>query len=76
VTKVLEMAQKEEVPAETVTPREKSYDTIVETASGRGIDLIVMDTYGKTGIGKLLMGSSTEKVIANAGCTVLVVKSL
>ena len=38
-------------------------------------DLIVMGTYGKTGIKKLLMGSSTEKVIGSAGCAVLVVKS-
>jgi hypothetical protein len=74
--KVLEMAQKEEVPAEAVTPQGKSYDTIVETAGGRGVDLIVMGNYGTTGIKKLLMGSSTEKVIGNAGCAVLVVKSL
>jgi nucleotide-binding universal stress UspA family protein len=33
-----------------------------------------MGMYGKTGLKKILMGSSTEKVIGNAGCTVLVVK--
>ena len=76
VTRLLEMARKEEVPAEALTPKGKSHDAIVETASGRGIDLIVMGSYGKTGIGKLLMGSSTEKVVGNAGCAVLVVKSL
>jgi nucleotide-binding universal stress UspA family protein len=33
-----------------------------------------MGTYGKTGLKKLLMGSSTEKVIGQASCAVLVVK--
>lgn len=73
--KVVEMAQKEGVSAEAVTPIGRSFNTIVETAGGRGVDLIVMGTYGKTGVKKLLMGSSTEKVIGNAGCAVLVVKA-
>ncbi|HYA31385.1 MAG TPA: universal stress protein [Thermodesulfovibrionales bacterium] len=33
-----------------------------------------MGTFGKTGFRKILMGSSTEKVIGKAGCAVLVVK--
>jgi len=34
-----------------------------------------MGAYGKTGLKKLLMGSSTEKVIGLVGCAVLVVNS-
>ncbi len=75
VNKVVELAKKEGVEVEAVTPVGRSYDAIVETAGGRGVDLIVMGTYGKTGVRKLLMGSSTEKVIVNAACAVLVVKS-
>ena len=71
----LEMAQKEGVSAEALTPTGKPFNVVVETASGMGVDFIVMGAYGKTGIKKLLMGSSTEKVIGNAGCAVLVVKS-
>ena len=74
--KVVEMAQKEGVSAEAVTPIGRSFNAIVETAGGRGVDLIVMGTYGKTGVKKLLMGSSTEKVIGSAGCAVLVVKAV
>jgi len=74
VKAVAELAQKEGVPVETMTPKGRSFDVIVETAGGRGVDLIVMGTYGKTGLGRLLMGSSTEKVIGRAGCGVLVVK--
>jgi nucleotide-binding universal stress UspA family protein len=73
--KAFEMAQKEGVSAEAVTPTGRSFNMIVETAGGRGVDLIVMGTYGKTGVKKLLMGSSTEKVIGTAGCAVLVVKA-
>jgi len=73
--KAVAQAQKEGVSAEAVTPIGKPFDAIVETAGGRGVDLIIMGTYGKTGIKKLLMGSSTEKVIGNAGCAVLVVKA-
>jgi nucleotide-binding universal stress UspA family protein len=75
VARVVEMGQKEGISIEALTPIGRSYDAIVETAGGRGIDLIVMGTYGKTGLKKLLMGSATEKVIGLAGCAVLVVKS-
>jgi nucleotide-binding universal stress UspA family protein len=68
-------AQKEGVSAEAVTPVGRSFNVIIETAGGRGVDLIVMGTYGKTGVKKFLMGSATEKVIGSAGCGVLVVKA-
>ncbi|HTG01709.1 MAG TPA: universal stress protein [Nitrospirota bacterium] len=70
-----ETAWKAGVPAEAVTPTGRSADAIVETAAGRGVNLIVMGTYGRTGVKKLFMGSATEKVIGSAGCAVLVVKA-
>jgi hypothetical protein len=70
-----ELAKKESVSAEAVTPAGRSFNAIVETAGGRAVDLIVMGTYGKTGVKKFIMGSSTEKVIGTAGCAVLVVKA-
>jgi len=73
--RVVELARKESIPAEALTPSGRAHDVIAETAGGRGIDLIVMGAYGKTGLKKLLMGSSTEKVIGLAGCAVLVVKA-
>jgi nucleotide-binding universal stress UspA family protein len=57
-----------------MTPIGKPSEIITETAAGRGVDLIVMGTYGRTGLKKLLMGSTTEKVIGTAGCAVLVAK--
>ena len=75
VDKVVDMAHDEGVPIEAITPMGRSHNVIVETAGGRGVDLIVMGTYGKTGIKRLLMGSSTERVIGHAGCAVLVVRA-
>ncbi len=73
VARVVETARKQGISVEALTPIGRPYETIVETAGGRSIDLIVMGTYGKTGFKKLLMGSATEKVIGLAGCAVLVV---
>jgi nucleotide-binding universal stress UspA family protein len=70
-----EMAQKAGVAVDTVVPTGKPHDAIAETAGGRGVDLIVIGAYGKSGLKKLLMGSTTEKVIGRAGCAVLVVKT-
>jgi nucleotide-binding universal stress UspA family protein len=75
VNAVVEAAQKEDIPVAASTPIGSSYHAIVEAAGGRGVDLIVMGTYGKTGLRKLLMGSSTERVIGLASCAVLVVRA-
>ncbi len=74
VNKAAALAQQEGVAVETLTPMGRSYEAIVEAAGGRGVDLIVVGTYGKTGLTKILMGSSTERVIGLAGCAVMVVK--
>jgi nucleotide-binding universal stress UspA family protein len=75
VRDVAELAHKAGITAETMTPVGKPHEVITEVASGRGVNLIVIGTYGKTGIRKLLMGSTTEMVIGLAGCPVLVVNS-
>jgi nucleotide-binding universal stress UspA family protein len=74
VNAVIEMAKKEGVTAEGMTPTGRSYNVIVETAGGRGVDLIVMGIPVKTTLEKFFTGSATEKVIGTAGCAVLIVK--
>jgi nucleotide-binding universal stress UspA family protein len=75
VMKIAEMAEKEGIKIEeTLTPVGKAHDVITEIAGGRGVDLIVMGTYGRTGVKRLLMGSTTEKVIGSADCAVLVAR--
>lgn len=74
VEKVIEMATKEGIPIEGLTPIGRSYTLIVETAGGRGVDLIVMGIPVKGAVKKIFTGSATEQVIGKAGCAVLVVK--
>ncbi len=75
VNHAVELARKEGLQAEGVTAVGRSSDVIVEQAGGRGVDLIVMGTFGKTGLKKALLGSATEKVIGHAGCAVLVAQA-
>jgi nucleotide-binding universal stress UspA family protein len=49
-------------------------DEIVKTASRLKKHLIVMGTYGWRGINKVIMGSTTERVVMDAPCPVLAVK--
>ena len=47
---------------------------IVRVARERNIDLIVISSHGRTGIGRMLFGSTAESVVRHAHCPVLVVK--
>jgi nucleotide-binding universal stress UspA family protein len=47
---------------------------IINYASSRSIDLIVIGIKGMTGVQKFLMGSVTNKVTSHAHCSVLAVR--
>ena len=49
-------------------------EALVETAKKDKVGLIVLGTHGRTGLTRLLMGSTTERVIGHAHCNVLVVR--
>lgn len=48
---------------------------ILRAAMELQCDLIVMGTHGRTGLGRLLMGSVAEQVLRRAPCPVLTVKT-
>jgi nucleotide-binding universal stress UspA family protein len=48
---------------------------IVSAARAMESDLIVMGTHGRTGLGRLLMGSVAENVLRTAPCPVVTVKT-
>jgi len=50
-------------------------DVVIKLAEEKGADLIVVGTHGRTGFGKVLLGSVSERVIGKAKCAVLVVKA-
>jgi universal stress protein A len=47
---------------------------IVRVARERGVGLIVISSHGRTGLGRILFGSTAEAVVRHAHCPVLVVK--
>jgi nucleotide-binding universal stress UspA family protein len=51
----------------------KAYKEIVETAKENNVDLIVMATRGLTGLDYFLLGSTAERVVRMAECSVLTV---
>jgi len=48
---------------------------VLHVAQEIGANLIVMGTHGRTGLGRLLMGSVAEQVVRQAACPVLTVKT-
>lgn len=46
---------------------------IIETAQGSRGDLIAMCTHGRSGIGRWVLGSVTERVLTHSGDPVLVI---
>lgn len=61
------------VACETVAvEHEHPYQAIIDTATARGCDLIVMASHGRRGIGALVLGSETVKVLTHCKIPVLV----
>ena len=47
---------------------------IINAAKELDCDLIILGTHGRTGVDRLLMGSTAEKVVRKAGCPIFVVR--
>jgi nucleotide-binding universal stress UspA family protein len=50
------------------------YEQIVRAARLKRADMLVIGTHGRTGLGKLLLGSVAERVLSTARCPVLTVR--
>jgi nucleotide-binding universal stress UspA family protein len=50
-------------------------DEIVAAAREWKADLIVTASHGRSGVSRLLLGSTAESVLRQAACTVMVIKS-
>lgn len=62
------------VDLEYLVVQGEPHEVIPAVARERGADLIVMGTYGRRGIRRMIMGSVTSGVILDSPCDVLVVK--
>jgi nucleotide-binding universal stress UspA family protein len=70
---------REQIPAGVGNVRSLVLDgdpaaTIVDTAFMEDVELIVMSTHGRSGLGRWMFGSTTEKVLRAAPCPVMVVR--
>ena len=65
----------EGVSFETVTKSGKEAEEILEFAKEEQVDLIVMGTHGRTGMGHVFFGSVAEKVIRHSPIPVLIIPS-
>jgi len=50
------------------------YQVILEEEKKKSIDMIIIPPHGKAGFKDFFLGSTVDKVVNNAGCTVVVVK--
>jgi nucleotide-binding universal stress UspA family protein len=61
------------LPHEFHFPVGDVWQNLANIIEGRDIDLLILGTHGRTGIGKVLMGSVAETVFRQATCPVLTV---
>jgi len=50
------------------------YHEITQAAQDHDIDLIIISTHGRTGLARVFLGSTAERVVRHAPCPVLVVR--
>jgi nucleotide-binding universal stress UspA family protein len=63
----------ESIPHRNYVRHGQVWGNLAEIAKENEIDLIVMGTHGRTGLGKLLLGSVAENILRHAKCPVLTV---
>jgi nucleotide-binding universal stress UspA family protein len=63
-----------EIPVESYFRVGCPFEEIVSMSNHFSVDLIVIGSHGHTGIKRLLLGSTAERVVQHAHCPVLVVK--
>lgn len=71
------IAEREEcagLDIEEIIAHGEAASEIVRVAEERQADLIVISSHGRTGLGRILFGSTAEAVVRHASCPVLVVK--
>jgi hypothetical protein len=73
--KIRATAEGKGIQLETLAIEDDPYKAITNLSFERGTDIIIMGTHGRTGIAKLIIGSTAESVISLSKCAVLVTRS-
>jgi nucleotide-binding universal stress UspA family protein len=75
VSDIAEEAEVQGVPAVTEVQLGTPHEILLDYADANDIDLIVMGTHGRTGLGRYLLGSVTQKAVRLAEVPVLTVQA-
>lgn len=70
-----ELEEKTDLDAHTEVLKGNPSSEIVSYAEENGVDLIVMGTQGRTGLDRILVGSTAEKVVRTSPVPVMTVRS-
>ena len=70
----LKRVQDAGLEGDTMVVHGMPFDEIVQTAKTNNVNLIIMGSHGRTGLGRLFLGSVAEKVVRLAPCPVLVTR--
>ena len=73
VMELAELAEANGLVAITEVKQGVAFRDIIDYAKNNDIDLIVMGTHGRTGLGRYLLGSVTEKVVRLSKIPVLTI---
>ncbi len=73
ISRMAEEMKKAGLPARGVVKTGWAADTIIKYSEENGIDLIIMSTHGRSGIGRWFMGSVADKVVRHSKVPVLTV---
>lgn len=72
---IAKAAKESRVPCETQSVTdEHPYEAIIRIAKIRDCDLIVMSSHGRSGLKALLLGGTTQRVLAHSALPVLVLR--
>jgi nucleotide-binding universal stress UspA family protein len=74
IQKALDRVQQAGIQGDGVIVEGIPFQTIVDIAKDKHVDVIVMGTHGRAGLSHILMGSVAEKVVRLAPCSVLVTR--
>ena len=73
LNRVANAAKQAGVACDTIQVEDaRPYQAIIATAGGRGCDLIVMASHGRSGLSAVVLGSVTNKVLTHTKIPVLV----
>ena len=75
VARAVDLLSGQGVAAEGTTAEGEVADAVARVARSIGADILVIGSHGRTGWGRLLLGSNTQRIIGKAECAVLVGKS-